>query len=157
MGLDPLHKSVSLRNFAHWNMADALEAAIDEPQHIRRTEIFVPAAANWILVAGKVLLDLCRRGIDSEQQVFNDWHGGPYVGKTLWYGTNGFDMSRWEFWKKRFGEIVQLPAKENVVDLSMQAMAEMERLESCVEESDEMDEIEAGSGLGGPRPFQHSW
>ena len=44
--------------YALWHLSRALEVGISSPLGVRRMELFVPAAANWILVAGREVYGL---------------------------------------------------------------------------------------------------
>lgn len=110
-------------------MIEGLEVAAVEPPQLRRLEVYVPAATNWISVAGHDILGWCRRELDTGEDTVPMWIGQVDGGDSLWLGTSGFDMNRWEFWKTRFAEIAQLPAAKAVVDSASRAAAEMQHLE----------------------------
>lgn len=55
----------SMRNYAPWTMNDALEVAIDTPERVRRTEIYIPAAVPWILIAGRNIYSYSKADLDN--------------------------------------------------------------------------------------------
>jgi len=59
---------------------------------------YLVAAATWLAAAAPVILAACRSGDSS------GW-AEPIVDGRLWKGENGFNVGRWEFWKKRVDEI----------------------------------------------------
>ena len=62
-----------------------------------RLDVYVPLAVIWIFLCGNVIFGHCRNP-GTHNQSYND------AGKN-WKGGNGFSVERWNFWKKRFGEI----------------------------------------------------
>jgi hypothetical protein len=62
-----------------------------------RLDVYVPLAAIWILLCGNVVYAHCRNP-GTPRADFKD------AGRN-WKGANGFSIERWNFWKKRFGEI----------------------------------------------------
>lgn len=76
----------------------------------------VPAAATWMLYAGKKIREDCQAGYEDDA-----------TGET----KNGFSKERWEFWKKRFGDLAdRKDLKRNTRAYAKQARDEMGRLES---------------------------
>ena len=57
------------------------------------------AAAQWILFAGKMVLEAQNGQID------NHWERGLAKGSGLWDGEVGFNRARWDFWRGRFEEL----------------------------------------------------
>jgi hypothetical protein len=71
--------------YGFWTMRDTLE---DEPEEVStpwvgdKLDVFLPAAAIWILLAGEVLLELDRKMDDSS--------------------LNKYSVGRWQIWKSKF-------------------------------------------------------
>ena len=57
----------------------------------------MPLAVIWIFLCGNVILAHCRNP-GTPPTGYND------AGRN-WKGAKGFSIERWNFWKKRFGEI----------------------------------------------------
>ncbi|KAM0803716.1 hypothetical protein BDR22DRAFT_839698 [Usnea florida] len=128
----PPQDLVSMRKQALWSLMDALEVATESPGQIRRTEIYVPPAARWILIAGLNLYEYCRSNLDYEGETVNQrWIGGPeYGSQCLFTGRDGFSVERWAFWKRRFEDIRGLQrvidGVKNLAAEAAEMMAEIE-------------------------------
>ncbi|MCJ1423539.1 hypothetical protein MMC29_001423 [Sticta canariensis] len=77
-----------------------LARAKQPPQ--RYAAMYVPAAANWILLAGQRIYELCKSD-------YNRKDGAPGLSldeiEWLWDKGRGYSLGRWALWKKRFGEV----------------------------------------------------
>ncbi|KAL5114832.1 hypothetical protein ACEQ8H_007261 [Pleosporales sp. CAS-2024a] len=90
--------------FAIWAMREALETKLEDDETctaLSKYDLYVPAAAVWILGAHAVLHD-------KEEDVTpkDEKHGNPARGGELWHGKAEFSKQRWHFWKNRFATIV---------------------------------------------------
>ena len=119
-----------MRTQARWSLMYALEIATDSPGQIRRTEIYVPPAARWILITGRNLYEYCKSSLDYEgEAVVQRWMGGPEHGSQLLFmGRDGFSIERWAFWKKRIRGLEG--ATDGVKNLAVQAAEMMVEIES---------------------------
>ena len=64
-------------------------------------DVYVPLAVMWLFLCGNVIFAHCRRSSNhpgTGRPRYND------AGRN-WKGGNGFSIDRWNFWKKRIGEI----------------------------------------------------
>ncbi|KAI0387078.1 hypothetical protein F5Y04DRAFT_242961 [Hypomontagnella monticulosa] len=119
-------------NYALWHLGDALDYGVaNSPSGLRRTELWVPQAAQWILIAGDLVYRLCQ---DREKNT-----GEPATDKGLldravdgflFDGEEGFSMQRWAFWKERFAQISELDVKPHVSQLASSAARRMSEIES---------------------------
>ncbi len=131
--LDPLGPRGDLeamQEYAKWSLVDALELPLDTPERFQQTEIYVPPAAQWILIAGRNIHRCCRTRQDNTGDLVIQCWKGAYGGTLLWTGEEGFSIERWEFWKQRFGEIAQLGENHMVKQLAAQAAEEMGIIDS---------------------------
>jgi len=118
-----------VRSHAQGSIAGPLELSIDTQDHVRRTDMDMPAAAMWILIAGRIVYRYCKNNVDKVHPpgALRGTNGSIY----LWLGGDGFSLARWKFWKERFGEIAQLEAVETGArTLASQATNEMGKIES---------------------------
>lgn len=108
-----------------------LEVGITTAAGVRRTELSVPAAVNWILLLGHRIYTFSKENQNSTgEPAMEMWLGFPHVHSFLWKGMDGYNLERWSFWKGRFGEIARLDGgKEWVKTLASQAGEEMGRVE----------------------------
>jgi len=80
--------------------------------------MYIPAAATWIRHAGDTIRKLC---VDIERGATC---GTLEPGCTWeWKGENGFSIERWQFWKRKFGEL----AAEQSLDEHLRSMAKESR------------------------------
>lgn len=128
----PTRDFESMRDFAQWTLGEALEVPTDNIDQIRRTEMYVPAAAQWILLAGECIWGFCKeRAGNDGSMVDQRWIGGYDGGDLVWKGEEGYGVERWAFWKKRFGEIGNLEGTEAVVRRSaVEADETMRKIEA---------------------------
>lgn len=113
-------------------LMEALELPVETPEQIRRAGIFVPAAAQWILVSGRQIYDYSRRKEWYEdEKVPTRWIGGTDGGPNLFEGDEGFSMERWHFWAQRFEDISKLGEKamESVIHSATEAAKKMAMIE----------------------------
>ncbi len=80
--------------FAIWTMRSALET----PAY-KDLDAFIPAAAAWITVLGSEMYSWDR------EFPYGDKHGDPGKGGELWEGQYGPCRERWQFWRRRFGDL----------------------------------------------------
>ena len=129
----PARDLLSMRTQARWSLMHALEVATDNLGQIRRTGIYIPPAARWILITGRNIYGYCKSNLDYEgEAVIQRWMGGPEHGSQLLFtGRDGFSIERWMFWRKRFEHIRGLQgATDDVKDLAAQAAEMMAEIES---------------------------
>ena len=122
----------AMRTTADWALMEALEVATDTPAQIRRTEIYVPAASQWILICGHEIFDLSKKKHGySGETVWRRRIGGSDGGQRLWTGADGFSLERRKFWSKRFTEISALKGKvaESATTSATEAAKMMARIE----------------------------
>lgn len=88
--------------YAIWAMRFALETDLSsKDKEVRST--FVLGAAQWILWYGQSLFKLTSQP-DLFEGASNEWKGwepGP-----LYHGKASLFLDRWQFWKRRFGDII---------------------------------------------------
>lgn len=77
-----------------------LSAALEEGLHPDELWMDVPGAAVWVFYAGDFLFNSRREWEPTGNRSVAQ--GGP-----LWQGKPGFCVERWQFWKERFGAIVE--------------------------------------------------
>lgn len=78
-----------MQMYAEECLRETLDESLGAPNPGARAEVYVPAAAAWVRYAGSAIWGLCRD------------EGGE-----LW-GGKGFNLQRWETWKRRFGEVAR--------------------------------------------------
>lgn len=128
----PPRDFVGMRNQARNHLMYALEIATDTPGRVRRTEVYVPQAALWILIAGRNIYHYSKSNQDDTgEPVIQRWVGGEHGGDLMWTGRDGFNLERWAFWKRRFEEISELQGvKEDARQHAATAAEEMCRIHS---------------------------
>ncbi|TVY40961.1 hypothetical protein LSUB1_G003488, partial [Lachnellula subtilissima] len=85
----------------------ALTEALEGDKTAKALDDVVPAAACWILYAGKKIKEHksgCETDCDDATGIKRLSSPGWSRG-CLWKGTNGVSDERWEFWKTLFGEL----------------------------------------------------
>lgn len=118
---------VDFKLYAIWALRNALEdipAQVSNGGHITNLDREVPAAAVWILEAGKMM--------------FTEWlglkdfgHGNAAKGGMLWVGE-GYEPERWVFWRERFrwvGEQRDVKTTEETRVWARRALEKMEEIE----------------------------
>lgn len=117
-------------DYAQWELSEALEVPTDRIEQVRRTEMYVPAAAQWILLAGECIWRFCKEKLGNDGEMVEPrWIGGYDGGELMWIGEPGFKVERWAFWKKRFGEIGRLErVEEDDRRLAKEAEEAMEKI-----------------------------
>lgn len=108
---------IDLKHMAVWALSTALEDAAQDSSSpsVNKLDVWVPAAAQWILHAGRVISN-------TEEEL------GPITrGGRLWKGTPGFSKERWDFWKARFGWVQeQSEPSDETKKIAGEAVAAME-------------------------------
>lgn len=97
-----------------WAFIRALEIPTTTPGAIGRTALTVPGAAHWVIIVGGKVYQFCKENrLSTGEPQYPDFIGWPDVHGFLWESQNGYNLERWSFWKRRFGEIANLDsAKE---------------------------------------------
>ncbi|KAF8906980.1 hypothetical protein CPB84DRAFT_1744776 [Gymnopilus junonius] len=123
----------------HHAIQDFREALEEEPdpraraylQQGPRLDTYVPLAAAWTLFAGGIVFAHCRVSGSGDNTDVRDRTSRD--GGKNWKGANGFSVERWNFWKKRFGEIKgHNQASEETRGLAAEAQGAMRRIETEV-------------------------
>lgn len=123
---------MDLKIYGLWTLRDALESeSSDGPSSydLQFLDVVVPAAAQWMLHAGKAIFNC---GDVVQEDVIQPSHGLDSLAAVgLWKGKPGFCKERWTLWKKRF-EWVNSVEELNVVsrEVARQAKKAMEEIES---------------------------
>ena len=91
-------------------------------------DVYVPLAVMWLFLCGNVIFVHCRRSGSSNQPGtgrprYND------AGRN-WKGVDGFSIDRWNFWKRRIGEIKD---HDQVSEKTKKVAAAGERLMNRIE------------------------
>ncbi|KAL8731632.1 MAG: hypothetical protein Q9166_003320 [cf. Caloplaca sp. 2 TL-2023] len=109
--------------YAIWALRDALEDPVGHESSVGypcNLDRHVPAAAVWILYAGKVM--------------YTEWLGLEEPqdrGGSLWEGK-GFEAGRWGFWKERFrwvGKQREVEIQDETREMARRAVERMEEIE----------------------------
>ena len=107
-----------------WTFRTALEYSPEQRDRRNNPEIYVPAAAACIMIAGEQF-----RAFDDEYPP-GELTGRPAEGGPLWEGKHGFCEGRWKLWKERFLSVSQEPGiSEEVKTVAKQAHEKMERID----------------------------
>ncbi|KAK5703918.1 hypothetical protein LTR97_002931 [Elasticomyces elasticus] len=88
--------------FALWTMRQALETPMEQATFRHCPEVYVPAAASWILLLGSRIYHW-----DTEFE-HGPTIGAPGRGDALWPGKHGFCEERWTLWRIRFDEFASM-------------------------------------------------
>ncbi|TVY24698.1 hypothetical protein LHYA1_G006659 [Lachnellula hyalina] len=111
----------------------ALTEALEHEKSAKALDDVVPAAACWILYAGKNIKEH-NSGYETDcvnATGIKRLHSPAWSRGSLWKGANAFSDERWTFWKTRFGELVDRTGlKRNTQQYAKQAGDEMRRIES---------------------------
>lgn len=84
-------------------IVDALEKKLDAKHPPARQELDITAVAQYFIYAAKDILENPFRDIsDDTGNLYSVAWGNE---SQLWFGGKGFSLSRWGFWKSRFGEL----------------------------------------------------
>jgi hypothetical protein len=107
-----------------WTFRTALESSPDQRHKNEDPEVYVPAAAACIIIAGEQI-----RSFDDEFPP-GELTGRPASGGPLWEGKHGFCEDRWKLWKERFLSVSQEPGISGEVQrVAKKAHDEMERID----------------------------
>ncbi|KAM0702667.1 hypothetical protein Q7P35_010098 [Cladosporium inversicolor] len=110
--------------FMIWTMRSALEYSPEQRSGMEDPEVYVPAAAACVMIAGEKL-----RSFDDEW-LPGELTGRPALGGPLWEGKHGFCEGRWRLWKERFEAVAQESGiSEGVKRKAKEAHDEMERFD----------------------------
>lgn len=105
-------------------MRSALEYSPAQRSGMEDPEVYVPAAAACILIAGEKLRSF------EDEWVPGELTGRPALGGPLWEGKQGFCEGRWRLWRERFLSISQETGlSEHTKKVAKEAHDEMERLD----------------------------
>jgi len=108
-------------------MRPALEYSPNQRDVKDDPEIYVPAAAACIMIAGEKI-----RGYDDEFPP-GELTGRPASGGPLWEGKHGYCEGRWRLWKERFLAVSQESGiLEQTKMVAKDAHDEMERIDQDV-------------------------
>lgn len=123
-----LHDGQSRFNlFILWTMRTALESSPDRRDAMDNPEVFVPAAAACISIAGQEIRS-CNADYPPGERTGRPGSGGP-----LWEGKHGFCEERWRLWKERFLSVSgESGISEEVGRAARDAHDEMERIDMTV-------------------------
>ncbi|KAF2135368.1 uncharacterized protein K452DRAFT_293272 [Aplosporella prunicola CBS 121167] len=115
--------------FALWHLSETLEVELEGHEgRARHTMLYLPAAAQWIAVAGgAVHKACCANALGSGKKAQKGWIGGGYGSYGLWDGGNGFSVERWRFWRKRLRRIAKVHPDEAVRKMAENAAVQMDR------------------------------
>lgn len=121
-----------MRIYGLWTLRDALESECSHgpsSYDIQFLDVVVPAAAQWMLHAGKAIFNSSDEVQEDEIQPSHGLNSPAKV--NLWKGEPGFCKGRWTLWKTRF-EWVHSVEELNIVSrgLARQAKKAMEEIES---------------------------
>ena len=87
-----------------------------------RLDVYVPLVGIWIFLCGNFIFAHCRNPPENN---------GSQGCRKNWKGANGFSIERWNFWKKRSGEIKgHDQASEQTKELAAEVEERMNRIES---------------------------
>lgn len=123
---------MDLKIYGLWTLRDALESEsshVPSSYDIQILDVVVPAAAQWVLHAGKIIF---RSNDEVQEDEIQPSHGlNTPATVNLWKGKPGFCKGRWTLWKTRF-EWVHSVEELNIVSrgLARQAKKAMEEIES---------------------------
>ena len=110
--------------FMIWTMRSALEYSPTQRSGMEDPEVYVPAAAACVMIAGEKLRSF------EDEWVPGELTGRPALGGPLWEGKQGFCEGRWMLWKERFGAVAKEEAiSEEVKRVAKEACEEMVRLD----------------------------
>lgn len=135
------HCKKDFKLYGLWSLREALENELwigtanvgpnevqpEDLPHERSIHVLpglVPAAAQWIFHAGRVLFTC-------QEEILPTSKGGdPMRGGTLWNGKHGFCQERWGLWKKRFEWVQGVDGLDAYTkEVARNAVEEMEKIE----------------------------
>lgn len=118
---DPIRMSF----FASVALINGLEISYSHDQ-AQQAIMYIPAAATWLRLAGVSIHKLCVDRYDAHATC-----GLLETGcKWEWTGRSGFSVERWQFWKRRLGELaVEQSLDEHLRIMAKEAEAEMDSVE----------------------------
>jgi hypothetical protein len=123
--------------FAIWTLNEALERNYsdnDENRHkpatrVEKFDAFVPAAAAWILGAGKALYEK-DEDVDPKHARKETKLEDLKEGERLWPASARFSKERWAFWKSRFDQFSGMEeVEEETRKVASEAVETMETIE----------------------------
>ena len=115
-------------SFGLWEIRCGLEGEGDEeedkpaPEAVVNTRILV--ATEWIIQGGRELLRASlQNALSGEPTSGKPWRCGP-----LFPGNRGFNLERWGFWKRRFGELkmAAVESAQKQIDEAVELMTAIE-------------------------------
>lgn len=86
--------------FAVYTLRVALEDPCEDAFGIWEADMWIPAAATFINIAGAKIYGLCANQIETT--------GLGSMSGRLWRGDNRLTIERWNFWKARFREFATI-------------------------------------------------
>ncbi|KAK5807636.1 hypothetical protein VI817_001894 [Penicillium citrinum] len=109
---------VDWETFPIWSLRDAFE----EPFRTRvENDVYDLIAAQWVFNAGKLIYAVsCEESTVENPRITK---GGP-----LFNGESGFNVKRWEFWKKRAQEMKEV-VSEDVKGIAASVVEKMVEIE----------------------------
>ncbi|KAI1336084.1 hypothetical protein F5Y15DRAFT_427376 [Xylariaceae sp. FL0016] len=116
--------------FSHLRGALEYEVAATSLGH-RRAGVWIPQAAQWILIAGPLIYQFCRdRELhDGEPAIFREEDVDGVVDGLLFEGETGYSLQRWEFWMTRFHAVAELNISSDISSLATSAGQRMRDIE----------------------------
>jgi len=104
------HTSIGMSSRAEFSIMDGIELPYQTPEQQRRAKTLVPPAAEWILLAGEKIYELCKDGRDQQGR--------------------GYSLYRWALWKRGFVEIAANKGlTDDVKHIASQTAFKMEKIE----------------------------
>lgn len=128
----PRDLAAVMRKQAQVHLMYTLEIATDTPARLRRFEAYLPPAAAWILLVGRIIYHYSKSNQDSTgQPVKQAWVGKSDGWNLIWSGRDGFNLERWQFWKRRLQKISGLREMSGEArHHASYAAAEMQKIEN---------------------------
>ncbi|KAF7155551.1 hypothetical protein CNMCM6106_004697 [Aspergillus hiratsukae] len=109
----------SLSLFAVWSLRSGLEEKLSD----RELDGEVAAAAMWMVYGGETLFSQLADAVQDEEKERMMKPG------TLYSGQGQLCKERWQFWKRRFGEMRQVQVNEETQEVIRLAREKMEKIE----------------------------
>jgi len=111
--------------FASVALIEGLEVSYPQDQ-IQQAIMYIPPAATWIRLAGVSIHKLCVDRHDSHATCGTLEPGCTWE----WTGGKGFSVERWQYWKRRLGELVaEQSLDEHLRSMAKEAEAKMDSIE----------------------------
>lgn len=144
IGINSLHQALEDEP---WKRSPPLENVRERDRELvmyRRTvgrlNSLVPAAAQWIFHAGRMIFHL-----QDEWKASQGPGDDQGSGESLWKGKNGFCRERWGFWKSRFAWVHGLKELEfEAKAIAKRAVEIMEKIEKNPETEFWQERIKQG-------------